>query len=63
LGKKIIVTDYGLAHWIAQSYNLDINELPKQKPDHLNKDTYDVLKGKVLKEYMAWDRTLMKPEQ
>jgi hypothetical protein len=57
------VTDYSLAHWIAQTYNLDINDLPKVKPDHLSKETYDLLKGKVLKDYMAWDRSLMKPEQ
>lgn len=57
------MTDYGLAHWIAQTYNLDINDLPKVKPDHLSKETYDLLKGKVLKDYMSWDRSLMKPEQ
>ena len=57
------MTDYSLAHWIAQTYNLDINDLPKVKPDHLSKETYDLLKGKILKDYMAWDRSLMKPEQ
>ena len=62
-GQKIIVTDYSLAHWIAQTYNLDINDLPKVKPDHLSKETYDLLKGKILKDYMAWDKSLMKPEQ
>lgn len=62
-GQKLIVTDYSLAHWIAQTYNLDINDLPKVKPDHLSKETYDLLKGKILKDYMAWDKSLMKPEQ
>jgi hypothetical protein len=62
-GQKLIVTDYSLAHWIAQTYNLDINDLPKIKPDHLSKETYDLLKGKILKDYMAWDKSLMKPEQ
>ena len=37
--------------------------MPKVKPDHLSKETYDLLKGKVLKDYMAWDKSLLKPEQ
>jgi len=37
--------------------------LPKVKPDHLSKETYDLLKGKVLKDYMAWDKSQVKPEQ
>lgn len=41
---QIVVTDYSLAHWIAQGHKLDINEWPKQKPDHISKDVYEMLK-------------------
>jgi hypothetical protein len=44
LTSKVIVTDHSLAHWIAQTYNLDINHWPKKRPDHLTKEVYEQLK-------------------
>jgi hypothetical protein len=43
-GEKLVVTDYSLSHWIAQAYNLDINDWPKKKPEHFQKETYEQLK-------------------
>ena len=62
-GERLVVTDYGLAHWISQGLNLDINELPKQRPDHINREAFDALRGKILKDYIYWNKEQMKPEQ
>lgn len=43
-GEKLVVTDFSLAYWTAQSYNLDLNDWPKKKPDHFPKETYEYLK-------------------
>jgi hypothetical protein len=51
LDQKLIVTDYGLAHWIAQTYQLDLNDWPRQKPDNIQKDAYESLK-KSLKKFI-----------
>lgn len=61
--ERVIVTDYGLAHWTAQQYNLDVNDLPKQRPDYINKEAFDSLRGKLLKDYIYWNKEQMKPEQ
>jgi hypothetical protein len=51
LGEKVVVSDFSLAHWIAQNYNLDINDWPKNKPDNFPKEIYEELK-KILKLYI-----------
>lgn len=43
-GEKLVVTEFALAYWTAQSYNLDLNDWPKKKPDHFPKETYEYLK-------------------
>ena len=50
MGEKIEVTDYAMAHWMAQSCGLDINEWPRHKPDHMPKSSFDQLK-KSLRPY------------
>jgi hypothetical protein len=55
-GERLIVTEYGLAHWIAQGFNLDVNDLPKQRPDHITKEAFDSLRGKILKDYIVWHK-------
>lgn len=42
--KKIVVTDFSLDHWCAQTYNLDLTDWPKKKPEHLNKEQYEGVK-------------------
>ena len=59
----MIVTEYGLAHWISQSLNLDVNDLPKQRPEHINKEAFDALRSKILKDFIYWNKDQMKPEQ
>lgn len=29
LNQRVVVTDYSLAHWIAQTYQIDINDWPR----------------------------------
>ena len=38
LGVKAVVTDYSLAHWLAQSCKLDVHNIPmnQQVPEHLS---------------------------
>jgi hypothetical protein len=43
-GEKVIVTDYGLAHWLAQTFKLDVNEFPNMKPPHLSETAYNEIK-------------------
>lgn len=59
----MIVTDYGLAHWISQGLNLDVNNLPKKRPHHINREAFEALKSNILKDYIYWDKDQMKPEQ
>jgi hypothetical protein len=49
-GKKVVVSDFSLAHWLAQSYQLDICEWPRQKPDNIPKEIYEPIK-RLLKRY------------
>ena len=48
-GKKLIVTNYALDYWTAQSYGIDLNNWPKQKPDHINKNVYENLRQQFKK--------------
>lgn len=57
------MTDYGLAHWIAQSFDLDLNNLPKRRPEHITKEAYDSLRDKVLKDYIFRASDQIPPEQ
>lgn len=49
--EKIVVTDYSLAHWQAQTCGININAFPRFKPDGFPKDVYDELRV-VLKNYV-----------
>jgi len=37
--------------------------LPKQRPDHITKEAFDALRGKILKDFIYWNKEQMKPEQ
>lgn len=45
-----MVTDFGLAHWLAQTYKLELNEMNHLKPAHLTAAAYDELKS-MFKDY------------
>lgn len=49
-GQCIKVTDYSLAHWIAQTYRIDINNWPINRPEHITKEAYEQLK-KILRKH------------
>ena len=49
-GQKLIVTDYTLAHWLAQTHGVDMHDWPAKKPDHLSKEQFDNLR-KILKDF------------
>lgn len=34
-GQKVIVTDFGLAHWLAQTFKIELNEMGHLKPNNL----------------------------
>jgi len=50
--QQVVVTDYSLAHWIAQTYNLDIHNMPLTRPSHLTPHTFDELKI-ILRDYFV----------
>lgn len=33
--KKMIVTEFSLDHWLAQTYNLTLNTIPALRPSHI----------------------------
>jgi len=37
MGLKCVVTDYALAQWYAQSFKLDMHNMPINAPNELNK--------------------------
>jgi hypothetical protein len=49
-GQCIKVTDYSLAHWLAQTYQIDINNWPINRPEHISKEAYEQLK-KILRKH------------
>lgn len=60
--KKLVVTDYGLAHWIAQTYNMDINHMPNNCPSHMTSAQFDDLKLLIKDYFTARDKQPSKPE-
>lgn len=52
LDQKVVVTDYGLTHWLAQTHNLNVNHLPKYRPLHMETAVFDYYKNGIFKEYM-----------
>jgi hypothetical protein len=49
-GKKVIVTDFALSHWLAQTFKIELTELSHLKPQHLTSAAYDEIKV-ILKDY------------
>jgi len=45
-GKKMRVTEYSLDHWFAQTFGLDITNMPAYRPNHIEKKIFDALKKK-----------------
>ena len=44
MGLKCVVSDYALAHWYAQTFKLDINNLPTQTMAGRDNKAYDFIK-------------------
>ena len=44
-GKKLVVTEFGLAHWLTQNLKLDLFDMPTLKPSHISQTAYDDLKA------------------
>jgi hypothetical protein len=42
--QKLIVSDFSLDFWQAQTWRLDLHVLQRQKPEHLSKDAYEQIK-------------------
>lgn len=63
-GKKVIVNDYSVAHWIAQTYNLDINNMPNLRPSHLNShpQAFEELKLQLKDYFIQRDKAPNQPE-
>jgi len=40
-GIKLVVTDYGLAHWMAANYGYNINEFPNKNDEEIPNQFYD----------------------
>ena len=43
-GQRLVVTDYGLAHWLTQNCSLDVNDMSILKPAHMSSAAFDELK-------------------
>lgn len=43
-GKKVIVSEFGYAHWLAQTYKIDLAEFNYTNPDNVDPETYSKLK-------------------
>jgi hypothetical protein len=39
-----VISDFGLDFWLAQTYGIEMENLPKHKPEHLEKAAYEFLK-------------------
>lgn len=44
--QKIVVTEYSLDHWIAQSFSLDVDRIPATCPKRVPKAMYEALRRK-----------------
>lgn len=33
--KQLVVTEYGLDHWLAQTFNLTLDTMPPYRPPHI----------------------------
>ena len=42
---RATVTNHSLAHWIAQTYKLQLSAIPIFKPDHIPQTAFDDLKA------------------
>ena len=40
-GLKLVVTDYGLAHWLAGNNGYNINEFPNKNEENIPTQFYD----------------------
>jgi hypothetical protein len=57
-----VVTDYGLAHWLLQTYKFDINEMSMLKPSHMPSSVFDEIKS-LCKDQINWkDKQTTKSE-
>lgn len=45
------MTEFGLAHWLAQTFKLELGEMPNLKPPHISVTAYDELRA-IIKDHM-----------
>ena len=49
-----------MAHWLAQTYGIELDEMKHKNPDHLSAQAYELIK-QLLKDYV--DKPLSTTEQ
>ena len=42
--ERLIITEFGLANWLAQTYKLDLSEMARIRPPYLSNGAYEEIK-------------------